>query len=380
MLDERASYLLNQLGQMLEVSEGSRDNALCPISDVCNKHETIKAFLENRKLSVFLMYPYSDPIPDYFVEVVTAVLQKHTTEERILVSKKEAQHGIKLCHICELAHKAHLGLALVNPKNYNVFLEIGMMWGMGKECILLFNKDASDTEIRLPFDATSHMVIRFENREELETELEKVIQKIIIERDFLMNLSHFSKDQIDLKITKTDFTALKEQFIKVIGFLETEGRAIADENYSYFLRSAIGSCPQTNRYELIDILLKRSLTYSSYEVKRRLFPILNELATLGTISESDISRIIDCLTDEYRTTSCFDREHEIISILKDFASSMNGVQANKLASILRNKMSRGYYGYSAANTLKLVLIPHKLVLSEENRALLEVDMKNQHQD
>lgn len=322
---------------------------------------------ENKKdkyISIFLMYPYSQPIPPYFVKAVKEMLVKYTPNENILISMNEPQHGIKIEHITDLAKRADIGVALINPKNFNVFLEIGMMWGMKKDCVLLFWKDDPDKETVVPFDASSHLVVQFQDEETLKTELNKVIQKIILERNFIMNLTSFTKPQIDTSISKAPLSELKVKFDSVLSKLtkmDTDG-----EHYRYYIESVIASSSGDEKDYFIKRLTDKTLTEQDWPIKSEFFKILEDLSKGAALTDVYLQTIINYLLEDYRRITDWDIQYDIMSKLATFSSTMNAVQANKLASILIEKTTHTYYGFTAYNLGKQIATGHLNKLSEEN--------------
>lgn len=134
-----------------------------------------KERLEGReKYKAFLMYQFdgNDPylketVNDYFKSPLYYVYD--TDDVRSL--------GVKFCKICKLAQACDFGIAVLSPENLNVFMEIGLLIGLGKPCIYIVNESklTSGDVKKLPFDISDQIVIKYDSKNKLLSELEKEI-------------------------------------------------------------------------------------------------------------------------------------------------------------------------------------------------------------
>lgn len=126
-------------------------------------HEKYKAFLmyQDRDNDVYL----KDAIRDYF-----------KTPLYFLYDYDDIRGlGIKFCKICKLTQACDFGIAVLSPENENVFMEVGLLIGMGKPCLYIVNESRlRDKDIRkLPFDISDQIVVKYDSKKKLLSELEK---------------------------------------------------------------------------------------------------------------------------------------------------------------------------------------------------------------
>lgn len=119
--------------------------------------------------------------------------------------------GIKFCKICRLALASDFGIASITPLNYNVFLEIGLMQGLGKPVMYLVDRTFSHNGQRgakaIPFDLSDQMVIEHETAEELFMKLEKE-SSLFVEKVQLSTV--YEKEFIDFVRKKINAFELSE--------------------------------------------------------------------------------------------------------------------------------------------------------------------------
>ncbi|MCX6641386.1 MAG: hypothetical protein NTW14_13055 [bacterium] len=75
----------------------------------------------------FLMYKFDQP--DIYLKGVVQSFFNGGRNIKLLDASEQPGSGIKICKICSLVTASSFGIGVVSPENYNVFLEIGMMWG-----------------------------------------------------------------------------------------------------------------------------------------------------------------------------------------------------------------------------------------------------------
>ena len=150
----------------------------------CDLPITEKERLEGvEKYKAFLMYQFDDndiylkdAIKEYFKSPLYFVYD--TEDMRSL--------GVKFCKICKLAQACDFGIAVLSPENENVFMEVGLLIGMGKPCLYIVNEDKlRQKDIKkLPFDISDQIIVKYDSKEKLIAELAKevphFIQKIVL--------------------------------------------------------------------------------------------------------------------------------------------------------------------------------------------------------
>ena len=141
----------------------------------CNLLETEKENLERaERYSAFLMYQFAGQ-DDYLVDVIKRFFQSPTYH--VFDAREEVGLGIKICKICRLAQASDFGIVILTPENLNVYLEAGMMMGMGKRNLYVASrnilKEQNKTLKDVAFDLSDQLVIEHEDKKELLRKLEK---------------------------------------------------------------------------------------------------------------------------------------------------------------------------------------------------------------
>lgn len=321
----------------------------------------------SRYVKIFFMFPYSQKIPDYFESSVREVLGKYTPKENILVSRDQPQYGIKIEHILELVQQADIGVALINPKNFNVFLEIGAMWGVQKECILLYWTDGGDPS-EIPFDASSHLVASFSTKEELIEEIEKILRKIVLERKFIIDLGTFTTEQISEVVAQSSFEDLKSRFPAVmLSLTKPDSQTAEQENSRYFLLTVLAKSSGTTKDYFSKIIIEKTISEPDRDIKKKYLEIAEGAKSL--LSENQIARICEYLLDEYqRDTDFYAQKNDLIQLQK-FGGHMSPIHFNTLANSMIKKREKGYYGWQAFDVGLRILNGQQSNLSEENLAV-----------
>lgn len=124
------------------------------------------------KYKGFLMYQFDgnsdylkDAIKEYFKNPLYFVYDSDDIRGQ----------GVKFCKICKLAQASDFGIAVLSPENENVFMEVGLLIGMGKPCLYIVNESKlkyQDIE-KLPFDISDQITVKYDSKEKLLSELEK---------------------------------------------------------------------------------------------------------------------------------------------------------------------------------------------------------------
>ncbi|MEA2032853.1 MAG: gas vesicle protein GvpD P-loop domain-containing protein [Euryarchaeota archaeon] len=139
--------------------------------DVREKQELIG---EKKQLKAFFMYQFD--VSAFLERMVHNYLDRKNI--RCLDAKMESHIGDRYCKICKLTLASDFGIASLSPFNYNVFIEVGHMFGLGKQVIFLFDKTKEKIK-NVPFDLTSYIYIPYKNEEELKEGLERELTPFI---------------------------------------------------------------------------------------------------------------------------------------------------------------------------------------------------------
>lgn len=152
----------------------------------CNLLETEKEQLERaEKYTAFLMYQFKGQ-DEYLVDTVKSFF--HSPTYHVFDAGQEAGLGIKICKICRLAQASDFGIVILTPENLNVYLEAGLIMGMGKRNIYIASRNilkANNKTLKdVAFDLSDQLVIEHRTREELlskfEIEVPQFIDNVII--------------------------------------------------------------------------------------------------------------------------------------------------------------------------------------------------------
>lgn len=147
----------------------------------CNLLDTEKgALVRSEKYKGFLIYQFEGQ-KDY---TISAVKDFFKAPDYYLFDAQE-QPGLvaKFCKICRFTLASDFGIASLTPFNYNVFLEVGLMLGLGKQVIYLVNKDFIHDDQSgakaIPFDLSGEIVVEHTSIDDLKTKLEKEVPSFI---------------------------------------------------------------------------------------------------------------------------------------------------------------------------------------------------------
>jgi len=80
--------------------------------------------------------------------------------------------GIKFCKVCKLILASDFGIAALTPINANVFMEVGMLMGVGKPILYLLNPNMCKSK-DLPFDISHEIVIEHTSQNQLNSALQR---------------------------------------------------------------------------------------------------------------------------------------------------------------------------------------------------------------
>ncbi len=167
------SMLLKRRGKMAEFRLKCPKNY--PLN--CSLLDTEKASLERtEKFKAFLMYQFKGQGADT-IETIKSYFR--TPTYYVFDAQKEAGLGPNICKICRLALASDFGIAVLTPFNYNVFLEIGLLMGLGKKSVYIVSKGLLKKEDKIPFDLSDQLVIEYSSMPELSEKLEKEIPSFV---------------------------------------------------------------------------------------------------------------------------------------------------------------------------------------------------------
>jgi hypothetical protein len=113
------------------------------------------------------MYQFKDNDP-YLKESIGRYFKSPLTN--LLDASELPGTGVKLCKICKLILASDFGIAALTPINPNVFMEVGMLLGLGKPVLYLVNPKRCKSE-DLPFDISHEIVIEHTSGDHLNNAL-----------------------------------------------------------------------------------------------------------------------------------------------------------------------------------------------------------------
>ncbi len=117
---------------------------------------TLKNFrVEQYKPMVFLAMPFSDPYDDLYTHVFEPVCER--CQLIAYRSEKTYQTGVIMAEIVQKIIRSHVA----NPPNPNVYYEVGFAHAMGKQVILVADRNCPN---KLPFDVSPFRVLMYEDR------------------------------------------------------------------------------------------------------------------------------------------------------------------------------------------------------------------------
>lgn len=156
-------------------------NVICPKSypNKCNLVFPERKQLEkSEKYKCFLMYQFEENDP-FLVGTIKEYFK--SPDYYIFDAKVEPGLVVKICKICQLALACDFGIVCLSPENYNVFMEIGMMFGLGKLCVMIYNKEKLKCKdpAKLPFDINAFTHIGYTSKDDLLKKLERKIPPFI---------------------------------------------------------------------------------------------------------------------------------------------------------------------------------------------------------
>ncbi|HEC67171.1 MAG TPA: hypothetical protein ENI23_17985 [bacterium] len=195
-------------------------DAICPIRYPmkCNLLPVDKEALEGPgKYTAFFMYQFKGSDP-YLKESIREYFK--SPKAHLLDAEDEPATGQKLCKICRLILAADFGVASLSPPNLNVFMEVGMLLGVGKPVLYLLNPRKLRPE-DIPFDLSGEIVIKHTSSKQLNGGLEKEAPL------FLEKVRLYSEFQREFRKTvKEKLNKLEDKEKKMLRWLLLENKEV----------------------------------------------------------------------------------------------------------------------------------------------------------
>lgn len=248
----------------------------------CDLPITDKERLEGpEKYKGFLMYQFEsnddylkDAIKEYFKNPLYFVYD--TDDVRSL--------GVKFCKICKLAQASDFGIAVLSPENENVFMEVGLLIGMGKPCLYIVNENKLKCgDIRkLPFDISDQIIVKYNSKDKLLSELEKETPTFMMKVQLISGHEKAVRENVKERFNRLSPRA-KEVLKRFISLGEIElFRREADNILGILLKTPEGGAIMQ---ELLNLKFVKSVYHSDpnkpsteiYSIENACRPILQEL-------------------------------------------------------------------------------------------------------
>ena len=134
---------------------------------------------------------------------------------RLYNAGKEGGTGTKFCNVCRYALAADFGVVSLTPLNYNVFQEIGLMQGLQKPLLYLFNPEHKK---ELPFDMDDQIYIEHTDPKSLKHGLANKIPLLLEKLRLITGFETEQKKLVEAKLKK-----LSPQAINILTRIILEG-------------------------------------------------------------------------------------------------------------------------------------------------------------
>ncbi len=195
-------------------------DVVCPIRYPlkCNLSSVEREALQGpAEYTAFFMYQFEGNDP-YLKDSITRRLKSPTAN--LLDASELPGTGIKFCKVCKLILASDFGIAALTPINANVFMEVGMLMGVGKPILYLVNPNMCKSK-DLPFDISHEIVIEHTSQNQLDSALQR---EIPLFREKVRLHSAFKRKFItDVKNKVSDLT---EKEREILHFLLLENREV----------------------------------------------------------------------------------------------------------------------------------------------------------
>ena len=192
--------------------------------------------------------------------------------------------GVKFCKICKLAQACDFGIAVLSPENENVFMEVGLLVGMGKPCLYVVNESRlKDKDIKkLPFDISDQIVIKYDSKEKLLSELEKEVPIFMMKVQLVSGYEKALRENIKERLNRLPLKA-KEVLKRFVSLGEIElFRKEANDMLGILLKKPEdgGIMLELQRLKFVNSKYHSSPNRGSqeiYSIEKAYRPILQEL-------------------------------------------------------------------------------------------------------
>ena len=169
------------------------------------------------KYTAFFMYQFEGNDP-YLKDSITRCLKSPTAN--LLDASELPGTGVKFCKVCKLILASDFGIAALTPINANVFMEVGMLMGVGKPILYLLNPNMCKSK-DLPFDISHEIVIEYTSQNQLNSALQRELplfrEKVRLHSEFKRKFMADVKDKV---------SDLTEKEREILHFLLLENREV----------------------------------------------------------------------------------------------------------------------------------------------------------
>lgn len=230
------------------------------------------------KYKAFLMYQF-DNNDEYLKETLKEYFK---TPLYFLYDADDIRGlGVKFCKICKLAQASDFGIAVLSPENENVFMEVGLLVGMGKPCLYVVNESKlKDKDIKkLPFDISDQIVIKYDSKNKLLSELEKEAPVFMIKIQLVSGYEKTLRENVKERFNRLSPRAKEvlKRFVSLgeIDLLRTE----ANDMLGILLKQPEDGGIMQGLQRLKFVNLKYDPIYKRelYSIEKAYRPILQEL-------------------------------------------------------------------------------------------------------
>jgi len=209
------------------------------------------------KYKAFLMYQF-----DNNDEYLKGVLNEYFKTPLYLLYDADDIRGlgVKFCKICKLVQASDFGIAVLSPENENVFMEVGLLIGMGKPCIYVVNESKlKDKDIKkLPFDISDQIVIKYDSKVKLLSELEKEVSIFMTKVQLISGHEKALRESVKERLGRLTSEA-KEVLKRFVSLGEIElFRKDANNMLGIVLKKPEGG-------EIMNVLLRLKFVNSKYD-------------------------------------------------------------------------------------------------------------------
>jgi hypothetical protein len=134
----------------------------CPLNGgLCNKIEEINKGFSDKK--IFLDIPYNEEYLTFEDALKETIAKNGLTP---VMAKDSIKSKAILCKMCQLIQESKFGLADVSYPTHNIPFELGLLLGLGKNCVILKKKDAP-----IPTDISGLEYVEYQNTRQLKEKL-----------------------------------------------------------------------------------------------------------------------------------------------------------------------------------------------------------------